>query len=98
LPIVEDNPYGQLWFDVPAPLAARWPEGTLSLGSFSKVLAPGLRWATSPKPLYPKLLQAKQAADLHTPGFNQRIVHEVIRDGFLRQHLPTVRALLPVTT
>jgi 2-aminoadipate transaminase len=32
----------------------------------------------APKALYPKLLQAKQAADLHTPGFNQRVVHEVI--------------------
>jgi 2-aminoadipate transaminase len=42
--------------------------------------------------LYPKLLQAKQAADLHTPGFNQRVVYEVIKDGFLRQHVPTIRA------
>jgi 2-aminoadipate transaminase len=46
----------------------------------------------APKPLFPKLLQAKQAADLHTPAFNQRVVHEVIRDGFLRDHVPTIRA------
>ncbi len=95
LPIVEDNPYGDLWFDEPppAPLASRWPEGTVYLGSFSKVLAPGLRlgYVVAPKPLCPKLLQAKQAADLHTPGFNQRVVHEVIRDGFLLQHVPTIR-------
>lgn len=96
LPIVEDNPYGDLWFDEPppAPLASRWPEGTVYLGSFSKVLAPGLRlgYVVAPKPLGPKLLQAKQAADLHTPGFNQRVVHEVIRDGFLLKHVPTIRA------
>jgi 2-aminoadipate transaminase len=96
LPIVEDNPYGDLWFDQapPAPLAARWPEGSIYLGSFSKVLAPGLRlgYLIAPKAVYPKLLQAKQAADLHTPGFNQRIVFEVIRDGFLREHVPTIRA------
>ena len=96
LPVVEDNPYGDLWFDAPppAPLATHWPEGTIYLGSFSKVLAPGLRlgYVAAPKPLYPKLLQAKQAADLHTPGFNQRVVHEVIRDGFLRDHVPTIRA------
>ena len=96
LPIVEDNPYGDLWFDTPppAPLASRWPEGTVYLGSFSKVLAPGLRlgYVIAPPALCPKLLQAKQAADLHTPGFNQRVVHEVIRHGFLRDHVPTIRA------
>jgi len=96
LPLVEDNPYGDLWFDAPppAPLASRWDAGTVYLGSFSKVLAPGLRlgYVVAPRPLFPKLLQAKQAADLHTPGFNQRVVHEVIRDGFLRDHVPTIRA------
>jgi 2-aminoadipate transaminase len=46
----------------------------------------------APPKLYPKLLQAKQAADLHSPGFNQRVVHEVIRNGFLDHHVPTIRA------
>ena len=97
LPIVEDNPYGELWFDQPppAPLLARWPEGVIYLGSFSKILAPGLRlgYLVAPPALYPKLLQAKQAADLHTPGFNQRIVIDVIKDGFLDRHVPTIRSL-----
>jgi 2-aminoadipate transaminase len=97
LPIVEDNPYGDLWFDEPPPppLSARAGEAAVYLGSFSKVLAPGLRlgYVAAPKAMFPKLLQAKQAADLHTPGFNQRIVHEVIRDGFLDRHVPTIRAL-----
>jgi 2-aminoadipate transaminase len=96
LPLVEDNPYGDLWFDQAPPpsLASRWPEGTAYLGSFSKVLAPGLRlgYVVAPKGLMPKLLQAKQAADLHTPGFNQRVVHEVIKNGFLDDHVPTIRA------
>ncbi|MEY4752563.1 MAG: hypothetical protein RJA44_238 [Pseudomonadota bacterium] len=96
IPLVEDNPYGDLWYDQapPPPLAARWPEGVIYLGSFSKVLAPGLRlgYVVAPRELYPKLLQAKQAADLHTPGFNQRLVHEVIRNGFLDRHVPTVQA------
>ena len=45
------------------------------------------------KSLYPKLLQAKQAADLHSPSFNQRMVAEVMKDGFLDRHVPTIRAL-----
>jgi 2-aminoadipate transaminase len=97
LPIVEDNPYGDLWFDSPppAPLTARNPEGCIYMGSFSKTLAPGLRlgYLVAPKALYPKLLQAKQAADLHTPSFNQRIVAEVLKDGFIDRHVPTIRSL-----
>ena len=116
LPIVEDNPYGDLWFDEPPPppLSASAGVGdgagdgaadgagdgvdngggAIYLGSFSKVLAPGLRlgYLVAPPALYPKLLQAKQAADLHTPGFNQRVVFEVIKNGFLRDHVPTIRA------
>ena len=96
LPIVEDNPYGDLWFDhpPPPPLCATAGDAGIYLGSFSKVLAPGLRlgYLIAPKPLFPKLLQAKQAADLHTPGFNQRVVHEVIKGGFLDRHVPTIRA------
>ena len=95
VPIVEDNPYGDLWYDQepPAPLASRWPEGSIYLGSFSKVLTPGFRlgFVVAPKALYPKLLSAKQAADLHTPGFNQRVVYEVVKDGFLDRHVPTIR-------
>jgi len=97
LPIIEDNPYGELWFDAPppAPLLARWPEGVIYLGSFSKILAPGLRlgYVIAPPELYPKLLQAKQAADLHTPGFNQRVVVEVLKNDFLERHVPTIRSL-----
>jgi 2-aminoadipate transaminase len=76
VPLVEDNPYGDLWFDEAPPpaMASWWPEGSVYLGSF------------------PKLLQAKQASDLHTPSFNQRVVHEVVRNGFLNEHVPTIRA------
>ncbi len=95
VPLVEDNPYGDLWFDAPPPppVSSMLGEQAVYLGSFSKVLAPGLRlgYVLAPAALYPKLLQAKQAADLHTPGFNQRVVHEVVKDGFLDRHVPTIR-------
>jgi 2-aminoadipate transaminase len=97
VPLLEDNPYGDLWFEAPppAPLTARNPDGCIYLGSFSKVLAPGLRlgFMVAPKVLYPKMLQAKQAADLHSPSFNQRMVAQVMQGGFLDRHVPTIRAL-----
>lgn len=96
LPVVEDNPYGELWYDAPppAPISARLPGRAIYLGSLSKILAPGLRlgYVVAPPEVFPKLLQAKQAADLHTPGFNQRIAHEVLQAGLLEHHLPAVRA------
>lgn len=95
LPLVEDNPYGDLWYDAapPNPITSLIPDRAIYLGSFSKVLAPGLRlgYIVAPKDVYPKLLQAKQASDLHTSGFSQRIVHEVIKFGFLDDHVPTIR-------
>ncbi len=95
IPLVEDNPYGDLWFDKAPPpsLASRWPAGTVYLGSFSKVLTPGFRlgFLVAPRDVFGKLVSAKQAADLHTPGFNQRVVYEVVRNGFLDGHIPTIR-------
>jgi 2-aminoadipate transaminase len=52
-----------------------------------------LGFLVAPPALMPKLLQAKQAADLHSPGFNQRMIAEVMQGGFLDRHVPTIRAL-----
>jgi len=97
LPLVEDDPYGELFYEGEAApsLLSMNPDGVLYMGSFSKVLAPGLRlgYLVAPEPVHAKLVQAKQAADLHTPSFSQRIVHELVRDGFLDTHIPTIRAL-----
>ena len=97
IPLIEDNPYGDLWYEgePPKPLAARNPEGVIYMGSFSKVLAPGLRvgFIVAPQSVYGKLTQAKQAADLHSPSFNQRVVAEVMKDKFLESHIPTIRAM-----
>jgi 2-aminoadipate transaminase len=96
-PVIEDDPYGALDYrGEPLPtLLSMASDHIVHLGSFSKVLAPGLRvgYIIAPEELHFKLVQAKQATDLHTPSFTQRIVHEVVKDGFLDTHVPTIRAL-----
>ncbi len=95
--LVEDDPYGELSYQgeqLPSLLSMN-PEGVVYMGSFSKVLAPGLRlgYLIAPEALHGKLVQAKQAADLHTSTFCQRIVHEAVQGEFLDRHIPEIRRL-----
>ncbi|HCN87832.1 MAG TPA: 2-aminoadipate aminotransferase [Oxalobacteraceae bacterium] len=97
LPLIEDNPYGALSYrGEPLPkMLTMNPGGVIYMGSFSKVLTPGIRlgYVVAPVPLVRKLEQAKQAADLHTAQLTQMVVYEVIKDGFLGEHIPTIRKL-----
>ncbi|MEM5274397.1 PLP-dependent aminotransferase family protein [Cupriavidus taiwanensis] len=92
--LVEDNPYGELRYSgTPiASLHSMHPEGVVYLGSFSKILAPGLRlgYMLAPASIHAKLVQAKQASDLHTPTFTQRLAWEVLSTGMLDQHVASV--------
>ena len=97
LPLIEDDPYGALSYKgAPAPkMVAMNPNGVIYMGSFSKVLTPGIRlgYVVAPLPLVRRLELAKQAADLHTSQLTQMVVYDVIKDGFLDQHIPKIRTL-----
>ena len=97
LPLIEDDPYGALSYkgDPLPKMIAMNPEGVIYMGSFSKVLTPGIRlgYVVAPLPLVRRLELAKQAADLHTSQLTQMVVHEVIKDGFLQRHIPKIRTL-----
>ncbi|ARP84121.1 2-aminoadipate aminotransferase [Bordetella genomosp. 8] len=100
LPVVEDDPYGELRYageHQPSLLSLGGEAGAhvIRMGSFSKVLAPGLRlgYIAASRALIDKMVQAKQATDLHTSTLTQMAVYEIVKDGFLAKHLPTVREL-----
>jgi 2-aminoadipate transaminase len=99
--IVEDDPYRDLYFEDSAneadvrPIKADDANGrVVYLSSFSKTLAPGFRvaWIDAPGPLAVKLEFAKQASDLCTGTFDQRVVYEACRRGVLERRLPILRA------
>jgi 2-aminoadipate transaminase len=106
VPIIEDDPYGQLRYEgdhLPSVVSlddkyrnsgqAVYHGNVIYLSTFSKILAPGLRlaWVIAPAEVIRKLVQAKQGADLHTASFNQIVAYEVSRDGFLDQHIKLIR-------
>jgi 2-aminoadipate transaminase len=106
IPLIEDDPYGQLRYEGEhlTPLVVldrvnlRRDNGytlgnVIYLSTFSKTLAPGLRlgWIVAPVEVISKLVQLKQGADLHTSTFNQMVAYEVTRDGFLDDHVKTIR-------
>jgi 2-aminoadipate transaminase len=107
VPIVEDDPYGQLRYEgehIPSVVTLdsrfRGPNGghysgnVIYLSTFSKLLAPGLRlaWVIAPPEVIRKLVMAKQAADLHTSSFIQYVAYEVAKGGFLDEHVKLIRS------
>jgi 2-aminoadipate transaminase len=106
VPIIEDDPYGQLRFDG-APLppliqlddeirenGGAYDGNVIYLSTFSKIMAPGIRlaWVVAPREVIRKLVQAKQGCDLNTSTLNQILAHEVARNGFLDRHIEKIIA------
>lgn len=111
VPIIEDDPYGELRFEGEhiAPLVVLDAEkqngrqsidgnglvrgNVIYISTFSKTLAPGLRlaWIVAPTEVINKCVMAKQGMDLHSSTFVQMTAYEVIKDGFLKDHVRTIR-------
>jgi 2-aminoadipate transaminase len=106
IPIIEDDPYGQLRYEGEhlTPLVVldrenlRGDDGysignVIYLSTFSKTLAPGIRlgWIVAPPDVITKLVQLKQGADLHTSTFTQMVAYEVAKDNFLDEHVKLIR-------
>ena len=100
VPVVEDDPYRDLWFETPPPpsmwqMAEREGATVVALRSASKIVAPGLRlgWTLAPPPLRGGIVALKQASDLQASGLAQRTLVRYLASGRLDAWLPRVRAL-----
>ncbi|MCR4405023.1 MAG: PLP-dependent aminotransferase family protein [Candidatus Acetothermia bacterium] len=109
VPLIEDDPYGQLRYEgehLPPLVVLEgklhgsddqccYSGNVIYLSTFSKTLAPGLRlgWVIAPTEVINRLIQAKQGADLHTSTFVQMVAFEVARGGFLDRHVREIRAV-----
>ncbi len=95
--VIEDNPYGLLYFGSPAPEALRSldSDGVVYLGTFSKTLAPGLRvgWALAPPDIRDKLILANEAAILSPSSFTQLIISEYLQSTDWRAQISTFRGI-----
>jgi 2-aminoadipate transaminase len=93
--LIEDNPYGELRFmgeDLPS-MKSYLPDTTIVLGSFSKVVTPGLRlgWICATPDVMEKLIVAKQSSDLHSNYLSQRAVYQYLIDNDLDEHILNIR-------
>lgn len=95
--LVEDDPYGELYYKEPSPVCLRAlaPERVVKLGTFSKVLSPGFRlgYIVAPKPVLEVFLWLKQSMDLHSSTYVQMVAAKTLSTGLFATHLPKVREL-----
>ena len=92
--LVEDNPYGEIRFigeDLPS--IKNYIENSVLLGSFSKIVSPGMRlgWIVADKEIMNHLITAKQASDLHSNYLTQMIVHHYLTGYDVENHIQDIR-------
>ena len=98
VPILEDSPYRDLRFrgeSVPAIYSLDKDKQVIALGTFSKILCPGLRlaWIMAPSEWMDRMVVAKQSMDLCCPTYNQLIVAEFMRRGLMHKQVEKIREL-----
>lgn len=95
--VLEDNPYGLLYFDQAPPHAMRSVEtdGVIYLGTFSKTFAPGLRvgWVVAPHAIREKLILANEAAVLSPSSFSQTVIAEYLGSADWKGQIDTFRGV-----
>jgi len=94
--VVEDDPYGELRYrGTEVPPVKHWDEAgrVVYASTFSKTVAPGLRlgWAVAAPEIFHGMLMLKQASDLHTSTFDQRVAHAFLATGAQPAHLEKIR-------
>ncbi|GAB4310150.1 MAG: hypothetical protein Kow0019_07810 [Methanobacteriaceae archaeon] len=93
---VEDNPYGELRFigdDIPP--VKSFLDNSILFGSFSKIVSPGMRlgWIVANEEIMERLIITKQASDLHSNYFTQRVVYQYLVDNNIEDHITKIRKL-----
>ncbi len=93
--LIEDDPYHELYFDEspPPPIKTYLGKQSILVGSFSKIISPGLRigWILADELIIKQLNKLKQASDLHTSSFNQMMITDFLENNDLDAHLQTCR-------
>lgn len=108
IPIIEDDPYGQLRYEgehlppvvvlddeIRSKETPIYSGNVIYTSTFSKILAPGLRlaWVVAPEDVIKKLTQAKQGTDLHTSTLNQFVAYHVANSPFMKEHIQNIRVV-----
>ena len=95
LPIIDDNPYGELRYSGESAPSVKnlGGQAVIQLGTFSKTVSPGFRlgWIAASRQTMGVFTRVKQAADLHTNEFSQYVIYEFVQEGRLDRHIEVLK-------